>query len=165
MDTYTLASNTLTKSGASWIANRICDKATTPDITVMYLIYSNESTEYIDFNSDFSVDNLNELPSDTWYVRKEGGIVQYSYVEENGTAHAISSGMFNNSDVVTTDSRPTLTSSSRIIATAIGYVDSISKKDVIISASNLSGGEVVKWVNNMSMSVSCPISLSPYPED
>ena len=156
MNTYTL-----TKNGATWMANRLCNTANTPDITVMYLVYSNGSAEYIDFDVDFSTDSLNNLPDDSWYVRKSGGLVTYAYNTAEGTAYAAVSGVFGRSDVSESEGRPELISgSSKIIAVAIGYVDK-NNKDVIIAASNL-GSSQTRWVDNMSMSLTCPIAISSY---
>lgn len=151
----------LTNAGASWIANRLCNSNYGNDISIMYVIYSNGGTDHIAFTTDFTCDDLLNLPSDVGYIRKEGGLVGYSNVDDSNNHEAVISGVVTDKDYG--NGAELIAGTSKIIAVAIGYKDTTGK-DVIITACNMVSTPAIKWVANMSMSVACPISIPTYPE-
>lgn len=156
---------TLTESGAAWIASRISGNG--KDLNVLYVVYDNGGKDGIDINKKITVSDLLALSGTTGVIRVTRNISNTSIPTDTGSFSAVTSGIVSKDDVLSVDGGPELNSSSMIISVAVGFTGSgAPDNDVIVAACNLTKdgtSSPVPWVENMTLSVSCPITISPYP--
>ena len=158
----------LTEKGSSWIASRMVGGSKPLD--VMYVIYDNGGKECIDLVPSITADYFHNLSGTTGAVRITKNIANTCIHNESGSTSAMISGIVHKDDLRLNDKYPEVTASvSKIIAVAVGYSGSdTSDSDVIVAACNITKDGVcspVPWIDNMSMSVSCPITIAPYPSE
>lgn len=156
---------TFTKKGAEWAANRMISSKYTKDIDTMYVVYTNGSTERLDLTNTMTVSDLLNQDNGIWCMKKEGGVVGYVTDNGNGQYIANMSCVVTKDDVVSGGSVVLSSNASKVIAVAVAVS---GEPDTIIAVCNMTKSGVanpIRWVDNMSMSVSCPICLSPYPQE
>lgn len=156
---------TITKKGAEWLANRIISNRNSEDIDTMYIVYTNSNISSINLNSNITIDDLFDEDRKIWCMKKKGGVVGYLSSDTDGNIIANVSCVVTSNDVVHGGSIELSADSSKIIAVAIAVS---GDPDNIIAACNITkagASTPVKWVDNMSMSVSCPVCICPYPAD
>ena len=154
---------TLTESGASWIASRLAGSAA--DLDLIYVVYSNDTTEYIDINTETSAEDFYSLTGNIWFMRVTRNVTVTRNSSDNGKYVVSVSGVVDRDDVMSkTDSPDLQAGASRIITIAVGHTgpNETQDNDVIVAACNV---DPITWVDNMSIAVSCPIAVAPYPTE
>ena len=154
-----------TQSGAEWAANRMISNKNAKDIDTMYVVFTNGDINGLELTPTMTVSDLMDDVNGIWCLKKEGGVVEYVTKDAKGAATANVSCVVTKTDLVPGGSVELSSDSSKVIAVAVALSGS---PDTIIAVCNMTQSGApspIRWVDNMSMSVTCPICVAPYPEE
>lgn len=153
-----MSDTVLTPAGADWVAGKICDGVSNSDL-FMYVIYSNNSQEYIDINSCLESEYFDNLPDGIGYMCVRDNVV----LSTKPSSDAYSGNTLVFSTLVNEDNYvggPSLESgTTMVISAAAGYRDK-NGVDTIITIGNIGKNGVanpIPWVTGLDLSVSCPV--------